>query len=700
MCGIFAYLNYLIAKDRRTIIDILTSGLSRLEYRGYDSAGLAIDGDDSGVVLIYKQVGKVAALKKLVAEATVDFEKEFVSHCGMAHTRWATHGEPSPTNSHPHRSDPKGEFTVVHNGIITNYKELKTVLEKKGYMFESETDTEAVAKLAKYLYDTQKSNENLSFTALVKGVIKELEGAFALIFKSVHFPNEIVATRRGSPLLVGVKTEKKLKVDFVDVEFGTGKNRFIDSAFAPTEEKVEGGLLSPTDGHPKLRRSQSRAFLSEDGLPQPIEYFLASDPSAIVEHTKRVLYLEDDDIGHICDGELHIHRLRRDDGISAVRSIQTLEIELAEIMKGSFDHFMQKEIYEQPESVVNTMRGRVNFESHKVTLGGLKAYLATIRRCRRIVFCACGTSYHSCVATRAIFEELTEIPVSVELASDFLDRKTPIFRDDVCVFVSQSGETADTILALRYSLERGALCLGITNTVGSTISRETHCGVHINAGPEIGVASTKAYTSQFIALVMMAIQLSEDRSSMTQRRNDIIEELRKLSDHIKQVLNSDKELQQLAKDVLYKEKSLLIMGRGFQNATCLEGALKIKEVSYMHSEGILAGELKHGPLALIDENMPVILIMTKDSLYPKVQSALQQVTARKGQPIIICNDGDEGISSQYKTIRVPQTVDCLQGLLTIIPLQLLSYHLAVLHGVDVDFPRNLAKSVSYFIFSV
>jgi glucosamine--fructose-6-phosphate aminotransferase (isomerizing) len=298
------------------------------------------------------------------------------------------------------------------------------------------------------------------------------------------------------------------------------------------------------------------------------------------------------------------------------------------------------------------------------------------------------------VATRAIFEELTEIPVSVELASDFLDRKTPIFRDDVCVFVSQSGETADTILALRYSLERGALCLGITNTVGSTISRETHCGVHINAGPEIGVASTKAYTSQFIALVMMAIQLSEDRSSMTQRRNDIIEELRKLSEHIKQVLNLDKELYQLAKDVLYKEKSLLIMGRGFQNATCLEGALKIKEVSYMHSEGILAGELKHGPLALIDENMPVILIMTKDSLYPKVQSALQQVTARKGQPIIICNDGDEGISSQYKTIRVPQTVDCLQGLITIIPLQLLSYHLAVLHGVDVDFPRNLAKSVT------
>lgn len=289
---------------------------------------------------------------------------------------------------------------------------------------------------------------------------------------------------------------------------------------------------------------------------------------------------------------------------------------------------------------------------------------------------------------------MTEIPTQIDLASDFLDRRTPIFRDDVCVFVSQSGETADTILAMRYCLERGALCVGITNTVGSSISRETHCGVHINAGPEIGVASTKAYTSQYIALVMMAIQLSEDRLSTTERRKEIIDGLYQLPGMIKSVLEQDKVLQELATKTLSKEKSLLIMGRGYQNATCLEGALKIKEISYMHSEGILAGELKHGPLALVDENMPVILIMTKDSLYPKVQSALQQVTARKGQPIIICNTGDENINDQYKTIRVPQTVDCLQGLINIIPLQLLSYHLAVIQGVDVDFPRNLAKSVT------
>ncbi|ORZ34943.1 glucosamine-fructose-6-phosphate aminotransferase [Catenaria anguillulae PL171] len=682
MCGIFAYLNYLVEKDRAFIINTLLSGLKRLEYRGYDSAGMVVDGDGPNDVLIFKEVGKVAALRAVIEEASakVNMSKTFISHTAMSHTRWATHGQPSTRNCHPHRSDPTSEFTVVHNGIITNYKELRTVLEKKGYVFESETDTECVAKLAKYLYDQNKS-KNISFTSLVKAVIKELEGAFALIFKSTKFPGEMVATRRGSPLLIGVKTNKKLKVDFVDVEFG--------GEAVNEEEHITQGEK------PKIRRSQSRAFLSEDGQPMPIEYFLASDASAVIEHTKRVLYLEDDDIAHLHEGELHIHRLRRDDGVSSQRTIQTLEMELAQVMKGQFNHYMQKEIFEQPESVVNTMRGRVNFNNHSITLGGLKAYLSTIRRCRRIVFVACGTSYHSALATRAIFEELTEIPVSVELASDFLDRRCPIFRDDVCMFVSQSGETADTILALRYCLERGALCVGVTNTVGSSISRESHCGVHINAGPEIGVASTKAYTSQYIALVMMAIQLSEDRVSMTQRRAEIIDGLHELPRQIKEILATDAELRQLAQDVLFKEKSLLLMGRGYQNATCLEGALKIKEVSYMHSEGILAGELKHGPLALIDENMPVILVMTKDSFYPKVQSALEQVTARKGQPIIICNTGDENLAKYpYRKINVPHTVDCLQGLLAIIPLQLLSYHLAVLHGVDVDCPRNLAKSVT------
>ncbi|KDN34195.1 hypothetical protein RSAG8_12731, partial [Rhizoctonia solani AG-8 WAC10335] len=553
MCGIFAYCNFLVEKDRKSICDILTAGLSRLEYRGYDSAGIGIDGDNPGEVILYKEVGKVAGLKKLIAEASDDSTKAFVSQASIAHTRWATHGQPSTRNCHPLRSDPKHEFIVVHNGIVTNSGELRLVLQKRGFVFESETDTEAVAVLCKYIWDSQPS-QRITFTSLVKAVLKELEGSFAFVFKSVHFPNEIVTARRGSPLLIGVKTEKKLKVDFVDVEFpSVGDNEKALDTLAPPSES---GLLAPpaaTAAGGKIFRSQSRAFMSE---------------------------------------------------------------------------------------------------------------------------------------------ELTQIPVSVELASDFLDRKTPIFRDDVCVFVSQSGETADTILAMRYCIERGALCVGVVNTVGSSISRESHCGIHINAGPEIGVASTKAYTSQYIALIMMAIVLSEDRTSMTERRKQLIDGLHELPSQIKAVLQGDKNFQQLASETLHDSRSLLIMGRGFQYATCLEGALKIKEISYMHSEGILAGELKHGPLALIDENMPVIIIMTRDALFPKVQSALSQITARKGQPIIICNEGDASIPKNAKTIRVPKTVDCLQGILNIIPLQLLSYHLAILNGFDVDFPRNLAKSVT------
>lgn len=695
MCGIFAYCNYLKEKRRQEVLEILCGGLARQEYRGYDSAGLGTDGDKPGEVVYFKEVGKVAGLRKQIASSTIDVNKTFISQVSIAHTRWATHGPPSTQNCHPLRSDPSSEFCVVHNGIVTNSAELRLVLQKRGFTFESDTDTEAVAKLLKYVYDTNK-DKHLTFTQLAKAVLKELQGSFAFVFKSSHFPNEVITARRGSPLLIGVKAESKLKVDFVDVEFSGDPGESVTDTLAPTSPT---SYLSPPSTSSRMRR-RSRAFMSEDGLPQPIEFFVASDAAAIVEHTKRVLYLEDDDIAHISDGQLHIHRLgRKEDGdvsgspVPSTRNIETLEIEIAAIMKGKFDTFMQKEIYEQPESVVNTMRGRVNFETNKVTLGGLRAYLPIMRRGRRIVFIACGTSYHSCIATRAIFEELTEIPVSVELASDFLDRKTPIFRDDVCVFLSQSGETADTILALRYCMERGALCVGVVNTVGSTISRETHCGVHINAGPEIGVASTKAYTSQYIALLMMAIQLSEDRISFTERRNSIIAGLKEMPNQIKRVLDMDKEIQQLA-DTVAGNKSLLLMGRGYQYATCLEGALKIKEISYMHSEGILAGELKHGPLALIDENMPVIIIMTKDSLYPKVQSAFAQITARKAQPIVLCNEGDEGIQKGAKTIRVPRTIDCLQGMLNIIPLQLLSYHLAVKHGYDVDFPRNLAKSVT------
>lgn len=465
------------------------------------------------------------------------------------------------------RSDPNWEFAVVHNGIITNYKELKTLLQSKGFKFETETDTEAIAKLAKYIYD---EHPDIEFPVLAKAIIKELEGAFGLLLKSIHYPHEVIAARKGSPLVVGVKTQKKMKVDFVDVEFTEdGEALPAERASQNVALSKSNNLLAPPDKS-LLHRSQSRAFLSDDGAPMPTEFFLSSDPSAIVEHTKKVLYLEDDDIAHIHEGQLNIHRIRKNDGASSVRAIQTLEIELQEIMKGKFDHFMQKEIFEQPESVVNAMRGRLDIQNKKVTLGGLRQYISTIRRCRRIIFIACGTSYHSCMAVRGIFEELAEIPIAVELASDFLDRQAPVFRDDTCVFVSQSGETADSLMALRYCLERGALTVGIVNVVGSSISLLTHCGVHINAGPEIGVASTKAYTSQFVCMVMFALSLSEDRASKQKRREEIMEGLSKVSEQFKECLKLDSTIKQLCQKFKH-QKSLLLLGRGAQHATALEG---------------------------------------------------------------------------------------------------------------------------------
>ena len=535
------------------------------------------------------------------------------------------------------RSDPKWEFTVVHNGIITNYKELKALLEGKGFKFETDTDTECIAKLAKYLFD---SHPDIDFTTLCKAVIKELQGAFGLLMKSVHFPHEVIAARKGSPLVIGVKTAKKMKVDFVDVEYSEEGALSAEAASHNVAVKKSnnrlgpGSLLAPPDKS-LLHRSQSRAFLSDDGMPQPAEFFLSSDASALVEHTKKVLYLEDDDIAHIHDGQLNIHRLAKDDGTSNVRAIQTIELELQEIMKGKFDHFMQKEIFEQPESVVNTMRGRLDVANKAVTLGGLRQYMPTIRRCRRLIFIACGTSYHSCMAVRGAFEELTEIPISVELASDFLDRQAPVFRDDTCVFVSQSGETADSLLALRHCLERGALTVGIVNVVGSSISLLTHCGVHINAGPEIGVASTKAYTSQFVAMIMFALSLSEDRASKQKRREEIIDGLGKISEQFKEILKLNEPIKALCEKFLKGQKSLLLLGRGHQFSTALEGALKIKEISYLHCEAVMSGELKHGVLALVDENLPIVMILTRDNIFTKSLNAYQQGMSHAAK-IIIC----------------------------------------------------------------
>ena len=571
--------------------------VSSLANPPQDSAGLAVDGDKKNEVYAFKEVGKVAKLKQLIEEEKPDLTKVFDSHAGIAHTRWATHGQPSRRNCHPHRygspmqtksplncshvcqfaneltseyrSDPSWQFSVVHNGIITNYKELKVLLEGKGLKFETETDTECIAKLAKYLYD---EHPDIEFLTLAKAVIKELQGAFGLLLKSVHYPHEVIAARKGSPLVVGVRTQRKMKVDFVDVEY-SNEERPLPAELASHNvavKKASANLLAPPDKS-LLHRSQSRAFLSDDGTPIPTEFFLSSDPSAIVEHTKKVLYLEDDDIAHIHEGSLNIHRLNKDEGASNVRAIQTLEMELQEIMKGKFDHFMQKEIFEQPESVINTMRGRLDVANKSVTLGGLKQYISTIRRCRRLIFIACGTSYHSCMAVRGAFEELTEIPISVELASDFLDRQAPVFRDDTCVFVSQSGETADSLMALRYCLERGALTVGIVNVVGSSISLLTHCGVHINAGPEIGVASTKAYTSQFVAMMMFALSLSEDRASKHQRREDIMNGLAHVSEQFKEILKLNEPIKAMCQKAFKGQKSLLLLGRGSQFSTALEG---------------------------------------------------------------------------------------------------------------------------------
>uniref|UniRef100_A0A8C2G9I8 glutamine--fructose-6-phosphate transaminase (isomerizing) n=1 Tax=Cyprinus carpio TaxID=7962 RepID=A0A8C2G9I8_CYPCA len=652
--GIFAYLNYRVPRTRRDILQTLIKGLQRLEYRGYDSAGVAVDGsgkDNAVNISLYKKTGKVKALdEEIYKNNSIDFEAELDTHFGIAHTRWATHGEPSPVNSHPHRSDKNNEFVVIHNGIITNYKELKKYLVSKGYEFESDTDTEVIPKLIKYLYDNRE-NEYVSFSTLVERVIKQLEGAFALVFKSIHFPGVAVATRRGSPLLIGVRSQSELSTEQIPVQYNCAMN--VLRALSGLEKKTK-----------------KPHYTCDCDSTTKICLLLFFSLSAIIEHTNKVIYLEDDDVAVVMEGKLYVHRIKRKAGEDPVRVIQTLQMELQQIMKGNFKAFMQKEIFEQPESVVNTMRGRICFDSNTVILGGLSDHLKEIKRCRRLILIGCGTSYHAGVATRQILEELTELPVMVELASDFLDRITPVFRDDVCFFISQSGETADTLMALRYCKQRGALTVGVTNTVGSSICRETDCGVHINAGPEVGVASTKAYTSQFVSLIMFALMLSEDRLSMQPRRLEIINGLKKLPELIKEVLALDDQIKSIA-DELHHQRSLLVMGRGYNYSTCLEGALKIKEITYMHSEGIMAGELKHGPLALIDKHMPVIMIIMRDACYQK---------------LIYATDDPEISKLAYKTIELPHTVDCLQGILSVIPLQLISFHLAVLRGYDVRLP--------------
>ncbi|XP_027930062.1 glutamine--fructose-6-phosphate aminotransferase [isomerizing] 2 [Vigna unguiculata] len=689
MCGIFAYLNFKVNRERRYILQVLFNGLRRLEYRGYDSAGIAIDSssqcgsDDKFALahqtlppLVFRQEGNIESLVKSVyqevGEIKLNLEEPFSTHAGIAHTRWATHGEPAPRNSHPQTSGPENEFLVVHNGVITNYEVLKETLLRHGFAFESETDTEVIPKLAKFVYD--KANEAadgqvVTFSQVVLEVMRHLEGAYALIFKSLHYPNELIACKRGSPLLLGVK----------DL----------------TENKGNGSAF------------EDDKFLSKDDKPK--ELFLSSDANAVVEHTKKVLVIEDGEVVHLKDGGASILKFDSNVGVNGAflsrtcsvrRALSVLEMEVEQINKGHYEHYMQKEIHEQPESLTTTMRGRLirlgANKSKSVLLGGLKAHLKTIRRSRRVVFIGCGTSYNAALAARPILEELSGVPVTMEIASDLLDREGPIYREDTAVFVSQSGETADTLLALEYALENGALCVGITNTVGSAIARNTHCGVHINAGAEIGVASTKAYTSQIVVMVMLALAIGGDTISNQARREAIIDGLFDLPNKVREALKLDQEMKDLAK-LLIAEQSLLVFGRGYNYATALEGALKVKEVALMHSEGILAGEMKHGPLALVDENLPILVVATRDACFSKQQSVIQQLHARRGRLIVMCSKGDASSvcpNESCRVVEVPQVEDCLQPVINVVPLQLLAYHLTVLRGFNVDQPRNLAKSVT------
>ena len=696
MCGIFAYCNYGTPTKQSVVVDKLLNGLRRLEYRGYDSAGIAVDNGpstDQLAPIVMREIGKIDKLAAQVAKENLNPDMYFENHCGIGHTRWATHGPPAPRNSHPHTSDKTNEFLVVHNGIITNHQPLKEMLQRKGFAFESDTDTEVIPKLTKYLFDKFKT-QGITFRQLVMEVVRQLQGAFALIFKSVHYPGELVAAKRGSPLLMGI----------VEPELNGPAHAALASEGFETSKAAAGEEGARAAKRPKLK--------------QHVEFYFASDASAMVEHTKRVLHLEDDDVAHLHDGGYGIYRMERAQGVSGIespvsyeptvqsaeveRTVETLKMEVEQIMKGKFKHFMQKEIHEQPDAMMQGMRGRMVVSddgkiAERVFLGGMVNFVSTIRRSRRIILCGCGTSYHSAIAVRQLMEELTELPVTLELASDVLDRQCPFFRDDTCVFISQSGETADTLKAMQYAKERGALCLGIVNTVGSAISRGTDCGVHINAGAEIGVASTKAYTCQIVAMVMLALALSEDSMSRAHRRKEIMQSLLELPNQVRKALELDAQMLELAR-TLQEEQSLLLFGRGYNFATALEGALKVKEVALLHSEGILAGEMKHGPLALVDETMPLIVVATRDSSYRKQESVVQQLKARGGRLILIVSEDDDeiaGVAGENATIvRVPVVEDCLQAVVNIVPLQLLSYHITVLRGHNVDQPRNLAKSVT------
>jgi len=608
MCGIVAYIG------TNNAVPILINGLKRLEYRGYDSAGIGIITDNK--VDIIKNVGKVSELEKKLENLNLQ------ANIGIGHTRWATHGEPNETNAHPHHNSTKDLF-LVHNGIIENYRELKLALENKGYVFYSQTDTEVIAHLIDSFL-----KEGSSFTEAVRKALSEVEGAYGLVIGYIKDKNKLIAARKGSPLIIGI-----------------GNN----------------------------------------------ENFIASDATALIAHTSQLIYLEDGEIAEVYNNRVFTKNLNNE---VISKSITEVKLKIEEISKGGYPHYMLKEIMEQPESLRNTFRGRLLYDEGTSKLGGLLGYEDLIAQSPRIVIVGCGTSWHAGLVGEYMIEQFCEIPVEVEYASEFRYRNPIIYPDDTIFFISQSGETADTLAALREAKRKDALVLGICNVVGSSIARESQAGVYLHAGPEIGVASTKAFTSQLMALALITLLIArKKRMSLVDGKN-IVAEIQKIPDKVEKILTLNSQIETLAEQ--FKDaKNFIYLGRGYNFPVALEGALKLKEISYIHAEGYPAAEMKHGPIALIDENMPVVFIAPQDSTYEKILSNIQEVKARKGIIIAICDENDNNIDKLVDyTIKIPSTIRMLMPILTVIPLQLLAYHIAVKKGLNVDQPRNLAKSVT------
>ena len=609
MCGIVAYIG------AKNALKVLIKGLSRLEYRGYDSSGIALI--DEGL-RVFKKQGKVKDLVKDIGET------QLRGTIGIGHTRWATHGIPNDVNSHPHVSE-NGKISIIHNGIIENYQAIKTDLELRGYTFKSDTDTEVVVCL---IEDIQK-NSQLQIGDAVRVALSKIEGAYALVVLSEDQPDRLIAARKGSPMVLGL---------------GEG------------------------------------------------EYFVASDASPIIEYTDKVIYLNDEEIAVITREGYQIRNLQ---DMPQSPYIERLDLELEAIEKGGYDYFMLKEIFEQPQSIADAMRGRLSIDAPKLVLGGIQKHAEQLVEAKRIVIIACGTSWHAGLVAEYLFEDLCRIPVEVEYASEFRYRNPIIEKGDIIMAISQSGETADTLAAIELAKSKGAIILGVVNSVGSSISRLTHEGAYLHTGPEIGVASTKAFTGQLTVLIMIALRVAMRKQTISlPTYQDLLEALHQIPNKVKRVLEKNDQIKEISASI--KEVSnALYLGRGYNFPVALEGALKLKEISYIHAEGYPAAEMKHGPIALVDENMPVIIIATRDKSYDKIVSNIQEIKARKGIVIAVVTEGDLLISKMSDfIIEVPDTPECLMPLLSVIPLQLLSYHIALLRGCNVDQPRNLAKSVT------